>query len=132
MHLRPAADHTSLSVSGCFPLQISADISLLVECLVPLRRVVLLYSLSQEYLIVRSCSDANAPLAGLLLALVRDSLLGCARDTLLVIHFVVPAADHTGLSQRRTDTQEILFHNHLQHLKFLPHDNYKKLEIVVS
>ena len=40
-----------------FPLQISADISLLVECLAPLRRVVLLYSLSQEYLIARSCSD---------------------------------------------------------------------------
>jgi hypothetical protein len=49
---------------------------------VPLRRVVLLYSLSQEYLFVRSCSDANAPLAALPLALVRDSLLGCHRDTL--------------------------------------------------
>ncbi len=67
-----------------FPLQISADISLLVECLVPLRRVVLLYSLSQEYLIVRSCSYANAPfkLAAFPLALVRDTLLDYDWDTL--------------------------------------------------
>ncbi len=65
-----------------FPLQISADIAPLVECLVPLRRVVQLYSLSQEYLIVRSCSDTNAPLTALPLALVRDTLLGCDRDTL--------------------------------------------------
>ena len=36
-----------------------------------------------------SCSDANAPLAALPLALVRDPLLGCDRDT----HWVVTTED---------------------------------------
>ncbi len=31
----------------------------------------------------------------------------------------MPAADHTGLLPQRTGTQDILFHNHLPHLKFL-------------
>ncbi len=48
------------------------------------------------------------------------------------IHFVVPAADHPGLLQQRISTQDMLFHSHLPHLKFLPHGNYKKLEIVVT
>ncbi len=44
------------------------------------------------------------------------------------IHFVVPAADHTELLPQRTGTQDIRFHNHLQHLKFLPHGNYNLQE----
>ncbi len=55
-----------------------------------------------------------ASLAALPLALVRDTLLGCERDTF------------------RSVSQDILFYNHLPHLKFLPHGNYKKLENVVS
>ncbi len=65
---------------------------------------------------------------------IPDANISCISDQQLTTHLcqcraVFPFQISAGLV---TGTQDILFHDHLPHLEFLSHGNYKKLEIVVS
>ena len=65
-----------------FPLpQTDHDVKL-VECLVPLRRVLDPYPLPEVYILARVVDSPETPIAALSLALVRDCLLGDGRESL--------------------------------------------------
>ena len=55
----------------------------LLECLIPLRKVVKSYPFDQELLITRLVSDEEVPLSVMQMALVRDSLMGSDRERLV-------------------------------------------------
>jgi hypothetical protein len=53
-----------------------------VECLLPLRRVISPFQYREELVIARPAMDATAPLTVLQMALIRESLLGARSETL--------------------------------------------------
>ena len=55
----------------------------MVECLIPLRKVVNSYPFQQELLVTRLFSDEGAPLSVMQMALVRDCLMGSDRERLI-------------------------------------------------
>ena len=65
-----------------FPYSRSEDDTLLVECLVPLRKIVAPYPLSLDYIVARQVESEGAPLTVMPMALVRDCLLGAGRESL--------------------------------------------------
>jgi len=75
--------HHLCSERAIFPLSCSDSDTIMVECLVPLRRVVSPYPFKQEYMVARKATaDDNHPLTVLNMALVRDCLLGADRERL--------------------------------------------------
>ncbi len=93
----------------------------------PLRQVVLPCSFSQEYIIVRSFLDAK-----LRWQHYQWPWFEILYWNVIGKHFAVLAVGHTGLLPQMTGTQDIYFHNHLPHLKILPHGSCKKEEVEVS
>ena len=65
-----------------FPYSRSEDDAFLVECLTPLRKIVIPYPLSLDYIVARQVESENAPLSVMPMALVRDCLLGNGRESL--------------------------------------------------
>ena len=65
-----------------FSLPYTANDCHVVECLLPLRRIVLPYRYQAEYIIARLTTDDTAPLTVLPMVLVRDSLLGAGCESL--------------------------------------------------
>jgi ribonuclease HI len=70
-------------VRAVFPFSRNGTDTLLIECLMSLRRVVSPYPFKQEYLLARSFTAGDStPLTVLQVALVRDCLLGADRERL--------------------------------------------------
>ena len=65
-----------------FPYSRSEDDAFLVECLTPLRKIVIPYPLSLDYIVARQVESENAPLSVMPMVLVRDCLLGNGRESL--------------------------------------------------
>ena len=65
-----------------FPYQCCDDDVIMVECLVPLRKVATPYPFKLEYIIIQPLSGDAAPLSTMQMALVRDCLMGNGRDSL--------------------------------------------------
>jgi hypothetical protein len=57
-------------------LQCSNDSAVSIECLVPLRVVLIPYTMLPEYVVVCQASNSCSPLAVLQMASIRDCLLG--------------------------------------------------------